>query len=168
MHPLQFDRFILRPVLEALAPEIPYSEAGRRLLIGTAAHESGGFKFIDQVTASGLAGDVDGPAYGIFQIEAATHDDLWKNFLQYRGAISLKVKQFRAPAPDPVKQLRSNLCYSVAIARAQFYRATPPLPAADDLDGLAAYYKKWWNTLHGAATAADFIKAVRLHVGSAW
>lgn len=157
MNPAQFDRFILRPVLEALAPEIPYSEAARRLLLGTAAHESGGFKFIDQVTASGLAGDTDGPAYGVFQMEAPTHDDLWANFLQFKPAMATKVRMFRAAEPDPVKQLRSNLCYAVACARAQYYRARPPLPAADDMAGLAAYWKAHWNTPLGAGTPAQWM-----------
>lgn len=157
MHPKQFDRFILRPTLEALAPEIPYSEAARRLLLGTAAHESGGFKFIDQVTATGLDGDTDGPAFGIYQCEAATHDDLWMNFLNYRPAIAAKVRRFLAELPDPVRQMRSNICYATAVARAIFYRAKPPLPAADDMEGLARYYKQHFNTPLGAATTTQWL-----------
>ncbi|WP_341893739.1 hypothetical protein [Ferrovibrio terrae] len=158
MNPQQFDRFILRPVLTAMAPEVPNSEAARRLLLGTASHESGGFQFIDQVTALGLANDADGPAYGLFQMEAATHDDLWRNFLQYKPAVTAKVQQFRADQPDLVRQMRSNLCYAVAVARAQFYRAKPPLPPADDLPALAAYWKQHWNTALGAGTPDQWLR----------
>lgn len=157
MNAAQFDRFILRPVLEALAPDIPNSEAARRLLLGTAAHESGGFQWIDQITAGGLAADADGPAYGFFQMEAATHDDLWANFLQFRQGIAAKIRMFKAPEPDGVRQCRSNLCYAVACARAQFYRAKPPLPPADDMPALAAYWKDHWNTAMGAGTAAQWL-----------
>lgn len=157
MNPFQFDRFILRPVLQALAPAIPLSDAARRLLLGTAAHESGGFNFIDQVTSTGLAGDIDGPAYGVFQMERATHDDLWASFLRYRPEIAAVVRQFLAPEPSPIKQCRSNLCYAVAVARAQFYRAKPPLPAADDMPALAAYWKAHWNTHLGAGTPEQWL-----------
>jgi hypothetical protein len=157
MNVQQFDRFILRPVLAALAPEIPDSEAARQLLLGTAAHESGGFRYIDQVTAAGLANDQDGPAYGLFQMEAATHDDLWANFLRFKPHHGVKVGMFRAPEPDPVRQMRCNAAYAVAVARAQYYRAKPPLPAAGDLPALAAYWKQHWNTPLGKGTPEQWL-----------
>lgn len=156
MNAAQFDRFILRSVLQALAPEIPYSDAARRLLLGTAAHESGGFVYIDQVTAGGLAADQPGPAYGYFQMEAATHDDLWANFLQFRQPIAAKVRLYRSPEPDGVPQLY-NPFYAVATARAQYFRARPPLPAADDLPALAEYWKTHWNTPQGAGTPSQWL-----------
>lgn len=164
MNTQQFDRFILRPVLEALAPEIPYSEAARRLLLGTAAHESGGLEFIDQITGPG---DVTlGPAYGLFQIERATHDDVWTNFLQYRGALSLKVREMRAAVPDPIVQCATNLFYATAMARVIYYRAKPPLPAADDAMGLALYHKRFYNSELGKAdpakTVREFERAIQL------
>lgn len=156
MNPAQFDRFVLRPALKALEPEIPYSEAARRLLLGTACHESGGLEYIDQITGPG---DVTlGPAFGVFQIERATHDDVWENFLQYRGALSLKVRECRAILPaDPCVQLATNLFYAAAMARVVYYRAKPPLPAADDMDGLARYYKQHFNTPLGKATPAQWL-----------
>lgn len=141
MNAAQFDRFILRPVLAALAPEIPNGEAARRLLLGTAAHESGGFRWIDQKTSG--PEDYPGPAYGYFQMEAPTHDDLWASFLQFRPFLAVKVRVFRAPEPDPVRQLY-NPFYAAACARAQYFRARPALPPADDLPALAAYWKDHW------------------------
>ncbi|WP_157098735.1 hypothetical protein [Novosphingobium rosa] len=46
-----------------------YSAAASDLLLGTAVHESGGFRWNRQLG--------NGPARGYFQMEVATHNDIW-------------------------------------------------------------------------------------------
>jgi hypothetical protein len=155
MNPRQFDLFVIRPVLDALAPEVKVSEAARRLLLGTAMHESGGLTYIDQVTG---AGDVQlGPAYGLFQIEPATHDDLFKNFLRFRPALEAAVLRFAASSPSHIHQLATNMAYATAIARMIYFRAPGALPDGDDLEGLAAYWKQYYNTPLGKGTPAQWL-----------
>ncbi len=155
MNPRQFDLFVIRPVLEALAPLIPVSEAARKLLLGTAMHESGGLTYIDQVTG---ANDTQlGPAYGLFQIEPATHDDLWKNYLGFRAPLAERVASFAAAAPSRIHQLATNMAYATAIARVIYLRAPAKLPDADDLPGLAAYWKQHFNTPLGKGTPAQWL-----------
>jgi hypothetical protein len=53
---------------------------------------------------------------------------------------------------DDLLELEGNILFQIAIARMKYLRAPGALPAADDLPGLAAYYKRHWNTPLGAAT----------------
>lgn len=55
----------------------------------------------------------------------------------------------------------TNLAYATAVCRLQLYRARPPLPAADDVAGLAAYWKRFWNTAKGRGTEEQFIAHYR-------
>lgn len=166
MNARQFDAMILRPVLAALHPIIPNTESARRLMLGTAAHESGGFHWIDQITGNPL--DPDGPAFGLFQMERNTHDDIWDTFLAFRPELAAKVQRFSISGVETVKQMQGNAYYATVMARLKFYRAKPPLPAADDIDLLAEYHKKWYNTSAGKATPQDFKDAVSRYLEGVW
>jgi len=76
---LQLRHEIIRPVLKHLDPVIPYSMAAENLLMGTCAQESRMGQFLVQLD--------NGPAKGVFQMEPDTHDDIYKNFLHYRGEL---------------------------------------------------------------------------------
>lgn len=166
MNAQQFDQMILRPVLAALHPLIPNSESARRLLLGTAAHESGGFRWIDQITGNPL--DPDGPAFSYFQIERRTHDDVWDSFLAFRAELAARIQRFSISGIETVKQMQGNAYYATAIARVIYYRDRHPLPAADDLDGMADTYKRVYNTAAGKATPQDFKNAVNQFVKGVW
>lgn len=134
-------------------------------MLATAAHESGGFRFIDQKTNGQ---DVDGPAYGLFQMERATHDDIWNSFLAFRAELAARVQRFSIHGIETVKQMQGNAYYATVMARLLYYRAKPPLPAADDIDGLAAYYKRWYNSPAGKATEEQFKDAIDRHLRDVW
>jgi len=163
MNPKQFRIHIVRRALHHVGL---YSHAAENLLMGTAATESGGFEYLDQIT--GPDDTTLGPAYGLFQIEAATHMDLFKNMLNYPKwqVLKAKVNQLSALNPPLPVQLASNLCYASAIARVIYYRDSEPLPEADDLQGLARYYKRVYNTSAGKGSAEKFIEDARHH--NAW
>lgn len=143
---------VIRPTLQQLAL---WSPAAENLVCGTAAHESGGFRYIDQVT--GPDDERLGPAFGLYQIEPATHDDLVETFVKWRPAIASGLEALAALAPSRHRQLATNLCYATAICRLIYYRRPEALPAADDLPGLAAFWKRFYNTALGKGTEAQFI-----------
>jgi len=153
----QFAHYVVTPTLKWLDPHVRYSLAAERLLLGTAWHESNGLRYLDQVDPGP---DDPGPAVGVYQMEPATHRDIWRNYLEYHDSLTAKIKLLRAPYPDPSAQLRTNLAYATAMARLQYYRHPAPLPELDDLDGLAAYAKRYFNTRKGKATVADYRKAL--------
>lgn len=148
MDPRDFLVLVIRPTLE-------YLEAGgtaaERILLATAVHESGGLRYLKQ--------GGDGPALGPYQIEPATHDDLWVNWLAFRGSLAERIKPLLSGWPDRTRQLVGNLNYSTAIARAIYLRVPESLPAADDIEGQARYWKRHYNTPAGRGTVEAFIES---------
>jgi len=147
MNPGDLLDLVIRPVLARLDLASASAEA---LLLGTALHESGGLRRLVQG---------GGPALGLYQIEPATHDDLWENFLRYRPALAERTEALAARWPARTTQLATNLAYATAIVRLIYLRVPEPLPVADDLAGLARYWKRHYNTSAGRGTAAAFIES---------
>ena len=137
---------VIRPTLMSLDL---WSAAAEDLVLGTAAQESG-LAYLRQIGG--------GPALGLWQIEPATHDDLWASTLSGRPVTRLALQRLAAPAPDLHSQLITNLAYGAAVCRLLYWRIAAPLPAAGDVAGYAAYWKRWYNTPAGAGTEAEFIK----------
>ena len=146
----QFRVEVVRPVLLHLGL---HSAAAENLLVGTALHESGGLRWLRQ-----LGG---GPAFGVYQIEPSTHDDIWRNYLRFRPRLNDRVARLAANEPTRPEQLITNLAYATAIARVHYLRVPAPLPDAGDLGGLARYWKRHFNTHKGAGKAAAFIDTYR-------
>ncbi len=145
LDPDQFRSHVIRPTLATIGLQ---SRAAECLLLGTALVESG-------LTA--LVQKGRGPALGVYQVEPGTHTDIWKNYLAFRPALALKVAKLRV-LPNPGHgQLVWNLGYATAVARLVYLRWPEPLPAADDLAGLARYWKVYFNTSSDKISAKDFI-----------
>jgi len=139
---------VIRPTLNAIGL---WSEAAENLLLATCAHESLLGYFLKQH---------DGSALGIYQIEPATHADVWQNYLNYRPALATKIN---ATSKDNSRQpqdceLITNLAYATAIARIIYYRASAPLPLPSDITAQARYWKKYYNTHRGKGRMQDFIQ----------
>jgi len=105
-----------------------------------------------------------GPALGIYQMEPATHDDIWENFLRFprwkdlsRRVQSLAINR---GTPDS-QQLIGNLYYATAMCRVHYYRVPDALPAAGDLQAQAAYWKRFYNTALGRGTVEHFLDSAR-------
>lgn len=155
---LQFRLFIVRPALTRIGL---WSEPAEDLVVGTALHESGGLRFLEQIT--GKDDTRLGPALGYFQMERPTHDDIWNTFLKFRPDLAARVQELAAPWPDKWMQLCTNLSYATAMCRMRFYRSPEPLPKAGDIDGYAEYWKQNYNTFRGKGTPAQWSKAYRAH-----
>ncbi len=151
----QFRARVIAPVLGYLGAPLD-SPAAHALLLGTAVQESG---------LARLAQDPTGPALGYYQIEPATHDDVFFNFLIHRADLLHRVMTLAAPLPDRRLQLVTNAAYATAIARIIYFRAPDPLPAPDDIAGLAAYWKRHYNTAGGAGQVSDFIANYQRFIG---
>ena len=144
----QFRELIIKPVLLKLDM---YSQAAENLVLGTATQESR-ITYLKQIGG--------GPALGVFQMEPATYYDLWK-YLEREPAIAQSIRDIAGAkhrsSVVPPSEMVGNLNYAVAMCRIHYYRRPEPLPDADDLNGLANYWKKFYNTPLGAGTVDEFI-----------
>lgn len=144
LHIPQLRQFVVRPVLQALNA---HSTAAENLLIGTAVQESR-LEYLHQLG--------NGPARGIYQMEPATRDDIWDNYLIYQPDLRGRIEAFVLTQQDRHDQLAWNLAYATAMCRAHYRRVKEALPNEDDIDGLARYWKRYYNTEQGAGTTAEF------------
>lgn len=149
----QFRDHVVAPALRALGM---WSPAAERLLLGTALHESG-FKYLTQRGG--------GPARGFYQIEPATEEDVWSSYLAYRPELAARVRALGVDGPRPA-HLIDNLSYATAIARLVYFRVPRRLPDADDIDGLARYWKRYYNTARGGGAAATFARKLKRYLAS--
>lgn len=140
---------VVRPVLSHLDMN---GLAAEQLVVGTAVHES---TFNGDTRLRQVGG---GPALGIYQIEPNTMNDVWNNFLKYRPVLREKIEDLCSPFPNLDQQLAGNLFYATAICRLVYYRQREPLPKANDLRGLAAYWKKYYNTVGGKGSPQDWLE----------
>ena len=129
------------PVLEEMQM---YTLPLATLLVGTAAHESEGGRFVKQV---------DGPAVGLYQMEPRTHDDLWKDMSPKLQQKIYKVSGYTSK-PDAAVMEKDHK-YSTIMAAVFYMRFKQPIPQT--LMGQACYYKQYWNTRYGAATPEEFV-----------
>ncbi len=148
----QFRDNIVRPVLRAIRGE---GRAAENLVLGTALQESN-LRYLRQLGA--------GPARGIYQMEPATHDDIWDNYLRYRAELRDVVSEFEVPGQDRHDQLVWNLDYATVMCRVHYRRVLEPLPGGDDIRGLAAYWKQHYHTPLGRGTVDEFVEKFLRHV----
>ncbi|MEO5346732.1 MAG: hypothetical protein H7834_10200 [Magnetococcus sp. YQC-9] len=146
MHAGQFRAHVIQPALQLVGMASPAAEA---LLLGTAAQESGLGRYLRQVGG--------GPAMGVFQMEPATYQDIWRNFLPHQPKI-LTALAPRWPRQPQAEDLITDLMLAAVMCRLHYRRVSAPLPAPDDLAGLARYWKQHYNTPLGAGTEAEFIR----------
>ena len=143
---------IIEPALSAIGL---WSPAAGELLLGTAAQESG-LRNIRQV---------DGPALGLFQMEPATHDDCWRNFLVHRPTLSARIRALIPGLTAGSALMETSDVYACAMARIKYLRVPEILPPEHDLEAQADYYKRWYNTVEGAATAAEYVAKYQAAMG---
>ena len=127
-----------------------YGEGMADLLLGTALHESGGFKWNKQRGG--------GPARGYFQMEIATHDDIWANYLKYHKLLAGAVKKMVPAKQEATAQLMlTSDLYAAAMAAVHYKRKGVAVPSKYTVEDLAKLWKKSYNTLAGAGTTDEFV-----------
>lgn len=145
MNKKQLKERVIEPTLKQLGL---YSSDAVELLLMIAAHESVKGEYIAQIT---------GPARGIYQMEGDTHDSVFAWLATKKKdlhkAISALVANTQADT------MMYDLRYATAMARVFFLRFPEALPSGSDVDAMAAYAKRRWNTSAGKATPADYKNA---------
>lgn len=154
LHVGQFRDLVIRPTLKAIGGPQD-SEAAVQLLLATALHESR-LEFLKQHPT--------GPALGVYQMEPATHDDhfRWLDSGHMReGRDGLPTRAVRAFDFGPYEsdRLVYDVRYATAFARIHYWRIPEALPEAGDAAGMAAYWKRYYNTHLGAGTEDQFMAA---------
>ncbi len=153
---------VVVPVLKAMGPSY-YSEAAVNLLLGTAAKESEMGFYLKQLGR--------GPALGIYQMEPETYKwmltILNKDFgdpNSKRFTLRGNLLEYLPQHDGPANTMIFNLAWATIMCRLRYYVVKAPLPAADDIAGLARYWKKYYNTSAGKGTEQEFINAYRKYV----
>lgn len=143
----QFRELIVRPVLMDL--EL-FSQDAMNLLVMTMAHESKGGQYLMQYPK--------GPALGIFQMEKGTFNDLWDRYLINKPDLVDRIMKTCNLKLQPIaEEMSEDLALATAMARVYYLRVRQTIPT--DLEQMAEYAKKYWNTEYGKATANDYLSA---------
>lgn len=130
--------------------------AALNLVTGTALAES---------AASDLL-QTNGPALGLWQMEPATEQDIWTNFLAFNPTIAARVQSVLAPHPT-TPQLVWNLAYGAAMCRLKYWRSPEALATYNDATGLATNWKMIYNTSLGAgAVDANHVALFQQAIGT--
>ena len=136
----QFTDYIIVPSLNMLQLMSP---AAVQLLLGTAVVESR-LEYVKQIR---------GPALGVFQMEPATHDDIYENVLRYKPV--LEGRLLMLAGDGRAEEMVYNLQYAAAMCRIQYYRYNKYMPEKDDYVGMAGFHKKYYNTVAGATKVEE-------------
>lgn len=151
----QFRQYIVAPALDlcqslASLPHTPYMED---LIVATCAQET--------VLGTYLHQTGRGPAISIYQFEPSSLHDLLQNFASAPRYAPL-LAAARVPAASPDDEIMWNLRFATVCARLYYYRVKEALPKTTTFDSLWHYYKQYWNTTAGAATADSFRQSLKL------
>ena len=148
MNAQQLHDHIIKPTLEYMGGNYNTPEA-RLLLLATAAIESDCGYYIKQV---------NGPALGIWQMEADTHDDTLTNCDAIRDSgFSNKIYDLTPILPIKTHPLIGSSMYACAMARLKYSmdrQALPKITGDRKIDEVEfyKYYKRVYNTNLGAST----------------
>jgi len=158
MNVMHFSRLVLIPTLRRM--DVIYnknkfaSKAAMQLLLGTAVHESLGLRYLKQTDALGKP---RGPALGVYQMEPNTLNSLYNDYLMYHGDLLKIINTFDNEHSTREFLLISNLAYATVATRLNYFWKPKRLPEVGDIEGLAAYWKKFYNTPKGKGTVEEFI-----------
>lgn len=153
----QLRELVIVPTLRSLARAEPRldSPAAVELLLGTALHES------TSRTTTYLRQIPNGPARGLWQMEPATHEWLRRRMGRTSRELLAAVDELRGSYPPPLDALYGALYYACAMARIRYWVVPAALPAADDVEGMADYWKAHYNTPAGAGRPEQWVSTYR-------
>ncbi|MBS1050451.1 hypothetical protein [Gluconobacter japonicus] len=148
LDPGQVKQFIVVPTLTAMGSQFA-SLSAINLCLGIAMAESR-LRYKRQITNSGF-----GPARGLSQMEPATHDDCWTNWLNFpaQAQVAKVIRGLIGNLTPNADLMIANDSYAFALERIKIYRDKEPLPAWNDAAGMSRYHKRVYNTSSGAADA---------------
>lgn len=165
LDPGQLLHHVVRPALKVL--DLPGGVLAEKLVMGTAAQESDGFRYIHQLGK--------GPGLSLWQIEPATaRDTLFRCSRPYWGAVHSLAAARPLPKAWPetsgidtvVEQLHGNLYLGAAMCRLVYYMKPFKWPETgmgttrpnDAATWCAVTWKRYYNTIKGAGTETQFLR----------
>ena len=141
LNSVQLREFIIKPALIDL---LIYSKDAEELLVFTCANESDGGTYLHQI---------NGPALGIYQMEPATYNDIWFNYIVNRKDIMLQLlHSFDAGRMPSEDRLIYDLKFATVMAMIHYMRISASLPDANNVKAIWNYYKTYYNTNAGKAS----------------
>ena len=141
MNCAQLRELIVKPALTDL---MMLSDVAVELMIFTCATESNGGTYLKQL---------NGPALGIYQMEPATYNDLWQNYINNNHKLMLLMTtNFNCNRIPNEGRLVYDLRFATAMCRLHYARVSEALPNTTETDALWNFYKAHYNTSLGAAT----------------
>lgn len=144
----------MRTLVEKTLTELgKYSVDSVNLILGTIAQESAYGKYRKQMY---------GPALGICQMEPETFNDICKNYLKYHPDLAERIKEVCKVNVFSAADLITNDKLSICFCRIHYLRVKEPITTT--IEGYAAYWKKYYNTVKGKGTETEFIRNYHLHV----
>lgn len=171
--------YVIRPTLTYLAEAEPrlHSPAAEQLVLGTYLAEN--------VIARTYLKQIGGPALSIYQIEPATAKDILKRVAK---PILEMVELFCSLPATPVlsydkdttgwksifspesylAELPGNLYLATALCRLKYWLILAPMPHAGDINGLATYWKRYYNTAGGSGKISTFVKRFEMFAAGLW
>lgn len=143
----QLRELVIEPILKEVNL---YSKAAENLLILTYACEG----IINNVSH---IKQTEGPALGVIQMEPATHKWM-RDYISARSSRLKKVVEWIINTGGyHEERLVYDLKYAFLMCRMRYLVVPEGLPKADDIKALAAYWKKYYNTIHGKGTVSGAI-----------
>lgn len=149
----QFQSLIINPTLDKLGM---YSKSAVNLLLGTMAQESHFGTYIHQLGK--------GPALGVYQMEPNTHDDIVLNFIKHRNSLKNLIESKFGYYDFDSARLVYDLRYATIMSRLHYYRISEPLPTEDNIEALAHYWKRYYNSIYGAGKEEEFVANYRKYI----
>ncbi len=123
--------------------QLPVSQSAIHLLEMIAAWESGDFRYVRQK---------HGPALGMMQMEP----DTYLCVCSYLQSHPTKAPLLLDELPQQPEHLIFDPFFAVGMARLFFLRFPEPLPDSQQIEQLAHYAKKYWNTNQGKACWTNY------------
>ena len=153
----------VRPALRSLEPLVPWTQAAENLVLATAAHESGGFRYRRQTGG--------GPARGLFQMEQVTFRDLYDRYLAGHPRLKMLIDTLWTPdgspgsGADPWPQVETNDQFAAAMCRIRYW-ASPAKINFDprDVFEMSRCWSQFYNTRRDPRLEAEFVANYRRYV----
>lgn len=134
----------------------PDIERSVSILLGTVAQESC-FTYTRQIGG--------GPARGLCQIEGATEQSVWNDYLAYNPEIAAFVTSRCGHGGPDETALQYDMVYGILLARIlYFWRDPERLPAVEDIEAQSRDWKAWYNTSAGHGTPEQFVESYATYV----
>ena len=144
----QLKEIIIKPTLISLGF---YSPSAVNLVLGTAAQESQLGQYIIQEKI-GFRGGI-----GIYQCQAPSFMMIWDKMVAPNNVMRSRIKLLTGydGRPQP-ERMASDLLLATAICRLYYAAINSALPPPDDIEGLAHYWKTYYNR-DGKGTVEQFV-----------